>query len=69
MILFGFTLDLACFTVLGVIALKVVDRVHTFYPPREMALVVSFHWLNLFILLKLKFCRKMDLHFCTLQTL
>ena len=48
---------------------EVVDRVHTFYPPREMALVVPFHWLNLFILLKLKFCRKVDLHFCTLQTL
>ena len=50
-------------------SLKVVDRVHTFYPPWEMALVVSFHWLYLFILLKLKFCKKMDLHFCTPQTL
>ena len=32
---------------------KVVDRVHTFYPPREMKLVASFHWLNLFLLFKL----------------
>ena len=32
---------------------KVVNRVHTFYPPGEMALIASFHWFNLFLLMKL----------------